>query len=111
MKSALVLMIFLSLQVRAAETPQKAPEKKSKSQFNTQIYEQTSEEGSLSGVVKVVREIQGETEVIFEGQSGFYSVAPGVSGELLLKSQKTKTPVTVKINKTSRQILKINAQE
>jgi hypothetical protein len=107
MKLAGVLLLLVGLHA-SAETPTTKP---AKSKLNTQIYEQTSEESSFSGIVKVIREIQGESEVFFEGKQGFFGVAPGVSQELLVKSQKKHVPVSVRVNTTSRQILSVQMGE
>jgi len=80
-----------------------------KSKLNTQIYEKSPEEASFQAVVQVVRNVREETEVIFQGQKGFYTVAPGASQELLIQSQKKKIPVTVQVNPESRLILKVES--
>jgi hypothetical protein len=86
-----------------AKTEKAAP----KSQYNNQVYEKSSdEEQSFTAIVKVVREVQGETEVFFEGKQGFYTLGSG-SQSLLNTSQKKKIPVSVSINPQNRQILKV----
>lgn len=44
--------------------------KKNKSKINTQLFEQEDESSSHSGKVKVIREIQGETEVFIDNPKG-----------------------------------------
>lgn len=102
MKIAGFLILALSLQGAAETKPQ--PQK---SKLNTQIYEQSSEETSFSAVVKVVREVQGENDVFFEGQKGFFTIGPGASQELLIKSQSKRIPVKVFVNMSNRQILRV----
>jgi hypothetical protein len=58
----LFLVLWISTPLFAAETP--AAKKKT----NTQVY--SHEESSVSGKVKLVREIQEETEVFLEGSKG-----------------------------------------
>ncbi len=84
-----------------------------KSQFNSQIYENAPDEvQSFTAVVKIVREIQGDTQVFFEGKQGFYTVSSGSessgSESLLVTSQKKHIPVAVTVRVKSRQVIKVD---
>lgn len=100
------MTFFFSWNLWAAEAPAKSA-KNPKSQLNTQIYEHESEESSFEAVVKIIRNIQGDTEVFFEGKQGFYTLSSENLQALLVESQKKKAPVRVTINSSSRQILKV----
>jgi hypothetical protein len=106
---ALLLLVF-SATCLAAEPPKTKPAP-AKSQFNTQVYEKEQSSESFSAVVKVVREVQGETEVFFEGKQGFYTLANPSMQERLVKSQKNQRPVTVQVDSTSRQITSVEFKE
>jgi hypothetical protein len=86
------------------------------SQFNTQVHVQESSESSFVAVVKIVREIQGETQVFFEGKSGFYTLSSnspsfGSIQSLLVESQKKKFAVSVKVNDDTKTLLSAVRQE
>lgn len=94
-------------------TPAAMADQASKSQFNTNIYQKESTQESFSAIVKVVREIQGDIQVFFEGQKGVFSIdgnhsKAGSFQELLTKSQKLKQPLQVVYDTESRQILQLN---
>lgn len=81
---------------------------KAKSKLNTQIYEPDSkEDASFQALVKVVREVQGDTEVFFEGRKGFYVLRSEKFQNLLVKSQQKKKPVSVTVNESTREILNV----
>ena len=110
-----LLGICFSAALAAAEpskppAPTNPPPKKS--QFNSQIYEKDKTEASFSASVKVVREVQGETQVFFEGVNGFYSLnmsspSAGSWQSLLVSSQSKKFHVQVTVDPESRQILSV----
>lgn len=87
------------------QAPATAPAKP-KSQFNSQVYEQSAETESFSAIVKVVREVQGETEIFFEGKQGFYTLASDAMQAKMVKSQQKQKPVQVEIDTNARKILK-----
>ncbi len=107
-KSLLLVALFSSLIVQKSpgEGLKNPKPGAAKSQFNSQIYEKESDEHSFTAPVKVVREVQGDTEVFFEGQSGFF-IAKSSIQSLLVNSQKKHIPLSVTVNKLSRQILKL----
>ena len=83
-----------------------------KSQFNSQIYENDKSESSFSARVKIVREVQGDTQVFFEGVKGFYVLTMSSSNagswqNLLTASQTKKFKVQVSVDPDSRQILNV----
>ena len=79
-----------------------------KSQFNSQVYEKASDDAqSFTAVVKIVREIDGDIQVFFEGKQGFYTVLSG-SEALLVTSQKKHIPVAVTVTVQSRQVIKVD---
>jgi len=112
MKIGTISMLLISFSSFAAE-PSKpaAASAKPKSQFNSQVYEQTDSVETFSAVVKVVRQVQGETEVFFEGRQGFYVLGNESAQERLIKSQQKKKPVRVEIETGSRKILKADFQD
>ena len=85
-----------------ASTPAFSAEKK-KSKMNTQLFEQEGEATSVSGKVKVVREIQEETEVFIDnpkGSSGPFVLPTNIKNrakltKLLNASQKPGGPSVV----------------
>ncbi len=88
------------------------PAEKPKSQFNANIFEKESTESTIATTVKLVREVQGETQVFLEGQQGFFSLASnnpnaGAYQNLLIDSQKKRTQVSVTLDPLNRQILKV----
>ncbi len=98
-----LMMGFFHFTALAEGTKKTAP----KSQFNTQVYEQEQSSKSFSAVVKVLREVQGETQVFFEGQQGFFSLGNDSLQEKLVKSQKEKKAVSVEVDMAARRILKV----
>ena len=105
-----LLAILLSIPNAGWSDEPKAPAKP-KSKFNAQIYEQEKETESFSAVVKVVREVQGETEVFFEGRQGFYGLSSDAQQDAIVKSQTKKRPIHVEVDRNSRRILKVEFQD
>ncbi len=86
------------------------------SQFNTQVHEKQASESSFTAVVKLLREVQGDSQVFFEGKSGTFTLdssSPkfGSMQTLLVTSQKKKVPVSVTFNSDSLQILSVERAE
>ena len=106
--SQLILILNLSF-IQTVKATSNGPSPSSKSKLNTQIYESEKEEESFTAVVKAVREVQGETEVFFEGKQGFFALASEKNQALLVKSQQKKFPVKVQVNSSSRQILSVES--
>lgn len=106
MKLIAPLFFLMVLQTFAANTP-KASAPSSHSKLNAQIYEKENEETSFEAKVKVIRDIQGETEVFFEKVSGYYVLSKTDLQELLVQSQKKHQLVRVQVNTSTRQILKV----
>lgn len=81
-----------------------------KSKLNTNLYEQENKDSSVSGKVKVVREVQGDTEVFLEtsGNSGPFTLPENIKNragliKILKDSQKTGGhPVTLSIDEQQR---------
>lgn len=102
MKRILTILILLLC------LPGTSPAQKNK--LNTNLYEKSESENSLSGKVKAIREIQEETEVFLEtkGHSGPYVLPQGIKNRAKLlkslqKSQKTGGPsVTISIDDQQR---------
>lgn len=88
-----------------AATP--APEAPKKSQFNANIYEKEGSESQFGDVVKVIREIDGNTEVVFTKFGTYTAPTDGTAMERLQESLKGKIPVMVTFNEDSRKILKV----
>lgn len=96
---------LLSASSFAADSKKAATPAQPKSQFNANVYEQSDGVQSFSAVVKVVREVQGETEVFFEGRQGFYTLENSSLQERLIKSQQKARPVSVQVEPTARKII------
>jgi hypothetical protein len=119
MKFLFVLCCLYSLTTwagdsRTVDKPINKPAAKTqppKSQFNTQIYEQDSTTQGFTAVVKIVREIQGDSQVFFEGRQGFYVLGDDSQQTQLVDSQKQHTPVQVEIDVNSRKILKVDPKK
>jgi hypothetical protein len=110
MKTLAWIPLLFPLLLSAADAP-KGKAAPAKSQFNTQVYEKEQSSESFSAVVKVVREVQGETEVFFEGKQGFYTLGNSSLQERLVKSQKNQKPVNVQVDSMSRQITAVEFKE
>lgn len=95
----------------AASPSAKAPAKPSatpKSQFNTNVFEKEDENIRFGDTVKLVRELDGNTEVLFMQRGGIYQ-APNDQTALarLIESQRNKTPVNVVVNEASQKIMSV----
>lgn len=93
-----------------APAKQQAPAKPA-SQLNTNIYEKESTLEVFSAVANVVREVQGEFQVFFQGRQGFYSLKDEAQQHKLVKSIEQKKAVSVEVDKDSRQILSVEFKE
>lgn len=107
-------VLFLLLPALAwAEKPGSTGSKKAPSKPSTQIYEKEDSESTFSAQVKVVREVQDETQVFFVDQKGFYVLnmtAPSAGSwqNLLNNSLSKKFKVSVTVNPDTRQILNVS---
>ncbi|MGZ5280381.1 MAG: hypothetical protein ACXWC9_10585 [Pseudobdellovibrionaceae bacterium] len=110
MKILSILTLLMSFSSFAAEPTKPAAPAKPKSQFNSQVYEQSDSVEAFSAVVKVMREVQGEIEVFFEGKQGFYVLGEASLQERLVKSQTKKLPLRIEVETGSRKILKAEFQ-
>ncbi len=72
--------------------------------LNTNIYEKDSTSRSFTAKVKVIREFQGQWEVMFEGVTGFYTVS-GDHQAILVEAEKTKSRVIVKVDDENRRVI------
>jgi hypothetical protein len=84
---------------------------KANSQFNSQVYEQNDNTENFTAIVKVVREVQGETEVFFQGRQGYYVLGNPSLQERLVKSQQKTKPVSVQIDSSARNILNVEFKD
>lgn len=80
------------------------PAAKPKSGYNTKVYEAESSEGTFTSTVKMVREVQGSWEVLFDAKSGVFPVDDNLQA-VFVECHKDKTPVTVRYNTESNRIL------
>jgi len=110
MKILSILILLMSFSSFATGPSKPAAPAKPKSQFNSQVYEQTDSVEAFSAVVKVMREVQGEIEVFFEGKQGFYVLGDVSLQERLTKSQAKKIPLRIEVETSSRKILKAEFQ-
>lgn len=88
-------VLFASLLAFSLALPASAQSSK-KSKLNTNLYEQDNKDTSASGKVKVVREVQGDTEVFLEGNgnTGPFTLPENIKNranliKILKDSQKT----------------------
>lgn len=87
------------------------PQDTKKAKLNTNLYEQDSGEQSISGKVKAVREVQGDTEVFIDnpkGNSGPFTLPENIKdrAKLLKSLQNSQKPsghsVTISIDSQDR---------
>lgn len=98
-----------------AATPTSAPKAPSapkadapQSQFNTNIYEPADENVKFTDTVKLVRELDGNSEVLFMKKGGIYqSPNDSTAQSKLVESQTSKTPVTVIVNEETKKIMNV----
>ena len=114
MFKAVLLSLSLAL-AGPAGSPGGTP-KKQASQFNTQVNLQEESEGSMTVTVKVLREVQGDAQVFFEGKTGAYQLDSAATNygsmqSRLANSQKKKIPVSVRFNSDTMQILSVTPAE
>lgn len=106
----LVLAATLKVSLSAADGPKMAPSNvKSptvqKSKINTNIYEKSDEAMRFSDIVKLVRETDDGTQVMFMKMPGFFGAPPdSTSMAHLIESQKRKSIVQITADENSRRI-------
>ena len=115
----LVGLFVLAAWGAGGDTPSLPPSpatatKASKTGLNTQIYEKEDAGIGFDGVVKIIREVQGETQVFFEDKQGYFALNmsnpnAGAWQNLLTQSQKKRSKVNVLLDLQSRQILKVQS--
>ncbi len=105
---AFLTVLFLNPVTARSEADPSKPPAQSKSSFNTQVYEKDSSQKSFSATVKFVREMRGSWEVLFEGKAGIYAVEDSQQS-LLVESQKSKTPVSVKVDEETMRVVSVQA--
>lgn len=111
MKRTLFLML-LSVAPYSFAQPTATPVPASKSQYsNVQVYEKEDHQSKFSDVVKVIREMDGGTEIVFSKFGTYYAPTDGSAMERLVESQKSKLPVNVVFNEDSRKLLKVSAPQ
>lgn len=102
----LLSCLFFAVTCLAQTTP--APKK---SQFSTEVYEKEDHQSKFTDVVKVIREMDGGTEVVFAKFGTYTAPSDGTAMERLQESQKSKLPVPIVFNEDSRKILKVGAPQ
>jgi hypothetical protein len=108
--SLVVLVIFTHTPgANSAESPAK------KSKFNTQIYEKEDPLETFQDSVKMVRDMAGESQVIFKSRPGFFIIEDSNSGATfknqLMKAQKTNRELSITINKESRTVKDVSEKD
>ena len=77
-----------------------------KSTISTQIYEKEKSEKSFTSTVKMVREVQGAWEVIFDKHPGVYTLSDKSDAQsLLVDAQKSHNPVIVRVDEENNRLL------
>jgi hypothetical protein len=110
MKALLItLLLHLNLWAQGAnqvDVPgvKNAPSPKKNKGISTHIYEKENAAKTFSATVKIIREFQGEWEVMFNGQTGFYTVKEE-SQALLVEAEKKKANVIIKVDEESKQVI------
>jgi hypothetical protein len=77
----LTLAALLAFSIMLPITLPAMAQSSKKSKLNTNLYEQESQDSTVSGKVKAVREVQGDTEVFIEnpkGNSGPYTLPENI---------------------------------
>jgi hypothetical protein len=83
----------------------------SKPNLNANIYEKQAAVSNFTDVVKFIRELDGQPEVVF-GKFGTYTAPDdGAAIEKLNKSLKKKLPVDIVFDEVTLKILKVNLNE
>lgn len=82
-----------------------------KSKYNTEVYEKEDRQAKLQDIVKVIREMDTGTEVVFTKVGTYSAPSDDTAMERLQESQKSKLPVTFTFNEDSRKILKVMAPQ
>lgn len=87
----------------------------SKSSLNTQIFEKESSVETFQDQVKLVRDMAGESQVIFKSHPGFFILEDNGSGakfkNQLLKATKSKHSLSISFEKESRIIKDVSEKE
>lgn len=106
-----LILSFMRLQAVDLNSPKTPPPAvKSDSKFNTQIYEKDSSVETFSAVVKVVRQIQGETQILFEGKQGFYNLKDENFQYKFVKAFEEKKAIQVKVDSDTKTILHVEGK-
>ncbi len=110
----LILLVGGSVLAESSGKPSTPP--KAKGKLNAQVFEKEDSTASFTAKPKVIREIQGETQVLFEGQQGFFilnmsSPSAGSWQNLLNASQTKKFKVNISYDPDSRQILGVSRSD
>lgn len=86
----------------------KASPTPAQSRFNTNIYEAQDDRVQFTDTVKLVRELDGNTEILFVKRGGVFQ-APSDSSALarLIESQRSKSAVTVSVDDHSQKIMSV----
>lgn len=82
-----------------------------KSKYNSEVYEKEEHQGKFSDIVKVIREMDGGTEIVFTKLGTYTAPSDESQLERLQESLKSKLPVAVTFNEDSRKILKVGAPQ
>jgi len=109
-KTTMALTTLLALSWILPGTALAANSNPKKNKLNTNLYEQESKDRAASGKVKVVREVQGDTEVFLEGSgnTGPFTLPENIKNragliKILKDSQKPGgAPVTLSIDEQQR---------
>ncbi len=107
-----LIRIWASLFIAAMiSTLASAETETKKSKYNTEVYEKEDRQSKISDIVKVIREIDGGTEVVFSKVGTYTAPTDEAAMERLQESLKSKLPVSVTFNEDSRKILKVGAPQ
>jgi hypothetical protein len=80
-----------------------------KSGLNTNIYEKESSEKTFSSKVKMVREVQGSSEVLFDSKPGIFTFDESQQTPLM-QAKKDGSTVSVRYNEDNSHILSVQVQ-
>lgn len=110
----LCLLVLLSLcgpvSGAAENKPAPATKSESPSTLSTEIYEKESSQEEMTDTVKILREMDGRSEVLFVKRAGVFTAPDdGLSMEKLIESQKSKSAVHVTFDGDSQKIHKVTS--
>ncbi len=101
-----IFLFVVTLSSTALFAQKDKPSGGAKPGLSTDIYEKEKTEKTISGTVKLVREIQGNWEVAFNGHPGFYIIPDGSDAQaLLVEAQKKQQSVIVRVDEVSQRVL------